>query len=217
MNMGYVGKFKLLSVVLGLALAAPLAFASGGGEKFLEGVNYLPIKPPLVVNYGGGTGKVKYIKAEISLRVEDAHAASEVSHHMPLIRDTLIMLLSSLTDEQMSNGEGKELMRQEALTRVNTAIHAQLGGGHGGDDDKKSKHDKNSKAKDDHGKDDHDKDGHDKKDEHAKDDHGKKDAHAKKDDHSKKEERPKKSRASSKPAIPSPVSDLLFDNLVVQK
>lgn len=205
MGIGYI---KQLAVTGALTLLAPLVLASGGGgEKFVEGVNYLPIKPALVVNYGGA-GKVKYIKAEISLRVEDAHSASEVSHHMPLIRDTLIMLLSSMTDEEMGSGDGKESMRQEALLRINEAIEAQAEGHHesGGG---KSRHGKTETAKDEHGKDDQGEEDSDKEG------HGKTDKA--KDEHAKAEPRKKTERRSSKAAAQGPVSDLLFDNLVVQK
>jgi len=188
MSMGYVRKITLLMVAFSVMLSTPFAFAnSGGGEKFIDGVNYLPIKPALVVNYGG-SGKVKYIKADISLRVEDMHSAEEVSHHMPLIRDTLIMLLSSMTDEQVGSGEGKELLREEALTRINESIEAQLNPGH----EEKGK----------------------KKSEHSKSEH-EEDAHAA-DDHAKSERSNKKQHASASVAH-GPVSDVLFDNLVVQK
>jgi hypothetical protein len=75
----------------------------------------------MIVNYGG-PGRVKYIKAELSLRTEDMHSAQEVSHHMPLIRDTLIMLISSVTDEQMASADGKEQMRITALAKINEAL-----------------------------------------------------------------------------------------------
>lgn len=180
---------KITLATVSLTLASGGVFASGGGATFVEGVNYLPIKPPVVVNYGNsGVGKVKYIKAEISLRVEDAHSAEEVSHHMPLIRDTLIMLLSTATDEQMSSGEGKDEMRTEALEKVNEAIEEQIAAGLPKTRSKKSAHGKSEAATDEHGK----------KDEHAKSDRPKRTA--------------KKSAASH-----GPVTDLLFDNLVVQK
>lgn len=128
MNIFFTRKIILWAATCSLILGSSISAASGGGgDKFVEGVNYLPITPALVVNYGGA-GKAKYIKAEMSLRVEDMHAASEVSHHMPAIRDALIMLISSMTDEQMSTGEGKELMRQEALIRVNETLEAQING-----------------------------------------------------------------------------------------
>lgn len=192
--MKLVGKFGLVMALAGSAFMPLLAWAnSGGGDSFKEGVNYIAIKPPLVVNYGG-PGRVKYIKAELSLRTEDAHSAQEVTHHMPLIRDTLIMLISSVTDEQMASGEGKEKMRVEALAKINEALEkvSSPEGAHG---------DAKAPAKGEHAKDEHAKP--DKADAHAKDDHTKADkanAHTKAEDHAG-----------------GPVSDLLFDNLVVQK
>ena len=155
--------------------------AAGGGDTFKEGVNYIPIKPHLVVNYGG-TGKVKYIKAELSLRTEDMHSAQEVSHHMPLVRDTLIMLISSVTDEQMASSEGKENMRLEALEKINAALDHAI-------------HPAKAKA--------------------ATDDHAKKEKPADKakepnDDEKKGDDK----KVEAKGGL---VSDLLFDNLVVQK
>jgi flagellar FliL protein len=149
-----------------LLLMAPFTFAnSGGGEVFAEGLNYLHIKPALVVNYGG-VGKIKYIKAEVSLRVESNHAAVEATHHMPLIRDTLIMLFSAMTDEQLSSGEGKELMRQQALAKINQMLEQQIGAHHKAAGEKPAEHAKDEHAKDEHAKDEH------AKDEHAKDEHG---------------------------------------------
>ena len=197
-----ISSLWLMVLSLSMAFTAPTTLASSGGATFAEGVNYLPIKPALIVNYGGA-GKVKYIKAEISMRVEDAHAAAEVTHHMPLVRDTLIRLLSSMTDEQVSSGEGKEQMRQQALAKVNEALAVQLGHAaeeHGKGDEKSKDEKKDDHAKDDHGKDDHAKDSH-AKDEKSKD-KKEKSGH---DDHGK--------TAEHKPLV----TDLLFDNLVVQR
>ncbi len=181
--MKLVRKCGFIMVAAAASLLSGTVLASGGGgDTFKEGVNYIPIKPHLVVNYGG-TGKVKYIKAELSLRTEDLHSAQEVSHHMPLVRDTLIMLISSVTDEQMASAEGKEKMRLEALEKINAvldhAIHP--ASEHAKDDHAKKEKTKADKAK--KPKDDEEKDDDDKKAEHK-----------------------------------GPlVSDLLFDNLVVQK
>ena len=170
-------------IVAASLLSCSVLAAGGGGDSFKEGVNYIPVKPHLVVNYGG-TGKVKYIKAELSLRTEDMHSAQEVSHHMPLVRDTLIMLISSVTDEQMASPEGKEKMRLEALAKINTvldhAIHPAAPKDTAPSKPEKPKADKAKK-------------GEKSKDEAEKSD-------------------------EDKPAEKGPlVSDLLFDNLVVQK
>lgn len=167
LNIDFARNIKIGIIVLS-SFFVPVTFAAAGGEKFAEGVNYLSIKPPLIVNYGG-IGKIKFIKVEISMRVENSPNAIEVAHHMPLIRDTLIMFLSGMTDEQISSGEGKELMRQQALAKINEVIALQVSAGHQTGE---------------------------KKVEEAKD------------------ELAKTKRSANKP---EPVSDLFFDNLVVQK
>lgn len=177
----------IMAAVAASLLSCSVLASGGGGDTFKEGVNYIPIKPHLVVNYGG-TGKVKYIKAELSLRTEDLHSAQEVSHHMPLVRDTLIMLISSVTDEQMASAEGKEKMRLEALEKINVALDHAI-------------HPASEHAKDDH----------------AKDDHGKKEK-PKADKAKKSKDDEEKEHDDKKAEHKGPlVSDLLFDNLVVQK
>ncbi|HTF98886.1 MAG TPA: flagellar basal body-associated FliL family protein [Cellvibrio sp.] len=104
-----------------LGLVASFSFASGGGNAPAEGVNYIAITPPLIVNYGG-PGKVRYIKAELSLRAENATDAGEIMHHLPLIRDRLVSILSAQTEEVISTAEGKEYLRVYALAEINKAL-----------------------------------------------------------------------------------------------
>lgn len=105
----------LLSVCL---LLPGTSVASGGATAAGP---YIELKPAFVVNYGG-VGKIKYLKAEISLRVDDPKAIEAVNHHMPLIRNALVLLFSRQTDEAMASVEGKETMRQEALAEVNRLL-----------------------------------------------------------------------------------------------
>ena len=116
MKLGIRGFMAVIS-----ALLAVQALASGGGAKMAEGVNYIPLEPALVVNYGG-PGKARYIKAELSLRAENAEDATEITHHLPLIRDRLISILSAQTEEVVSSAEGKEYLRVFALAEINKAL-----------------------------------------------------------------------------------------------
>lgn len=111
---------KCLVAVMGAVLASQ-AIASGGGTKMAEGVNYIALEPALVVNYGG-PGKARYIKAELSLRAENAEDATEIVHHLPLIRDRLVSILSAQTEESVSTVEGKEYLRVYALAEINKAL-----------------------------------------------------------------------------------------------
>lgn len=87
---------------------------------------YIPLKPPFVVNYGG-VGRLKYIKTELSVRVKDPTSANALRHHMPLIRNSLVLLFSSQTDSDLDTQEGKELLRQTALNEINALLEAEEG------------------------------------------------------------------------------------------
>jgi flagellar FliL protein len=174
-------------------------FASGGGgPAFAEGVNYIDIKPPLIVNYGG-TGKMRYIKAEISLRTEDMEGAMEITHHLPLIRDKLIHILSQQTEETIATPEGKEKLRVFALAEVNKVLHAVEKLPEAEEKTDKKKKDKEAKdKKSDKKKSEKDKKSKDKKSKN------KKDKEEPDEDEHKKEDA-------------GPASDLFFNNFVVQK
>lgn len=183
-----------------MGLAALPVLASGGGPKVAEGVNYIAIEPALVVNYGG-PGKARFIKAELSLRTETGTDATEVMHHLPLIRDRLITILSAQTEEIISTAEGKEYLRVYALVEINKALLKVEGHSVDGHDDK-------------HGAD--DKKGDDKKTE----------ADAHKSAEPKHDEATAADHAEATSVLPSaadvkpvkgPASDLFFNNFVVQK
>lgn len=112
-------QFSALAFVL--AFLPAFAIAAGGGNAAAEGVNYIAINPPLIVNYGG-PGKMRFIKAELSLRAENAEDATKVTHHLPLIRDRLVSILSTQTEEVISTAEGKEYLRVYALSEINKAL-----------------------------------------------------------------------------------------------
>lgn len=86
---------------------------------------YLDLEPAFVTNYGG-TGRLRFLRAEVSLRVE-AGKKAPVLRHMPVIRDKLIRLLARQTDDEVSTVEGKELLRQKALQSIQEFLEAEEG------------------------------------------------------------------------------------------
>jgi len=87
---------------------------------------YIPIIPAFVVNYGG-QGKLRYIKLEVSLRVQDTISSNSVRHHMPLIRDYLVREFSRLEDVDIDTQQGKELVRVAALEGVQDLLTEEEG------------------------------------------------------------------------------------------
>jgi flagellar FliL protein len=82
---------------------------------------YVPIKPAFVINYGG-RGKLKYMKIELTVWVEDTEASNAVRHHLPLIRDYFVSLFSRQTDEDIDTMIGKERLRKTALAGLKTLL-----------------------------------------------------------------------------------------------
>ena len=101
------------------------AAADGDGTTKAPAI-YLPIKPAFVVNYGG-KGRLKYIKTELSVRLENTEAANSVRHHLPLIRNNLVMLFSSQTDQSIGSQDGQEALRQDILQEIQRVVSVEDG------------------------------------------------------------------------------------------
>lgn len=111
-------KLTPLLVLFALLFSATMSWGQEAEEEgVVEGSIYIPMEPPFVVNYGGA-GRLKYLKTELSLRVNDVHTASAVRHHMPLIRNAMVMLLSRQSEEAITSTEGVERLRETAKQEI---------------------------------------------------------------------------------------------------
>ncbi|MFZ6049074.1 flagellar basal body-associated protein FliL [Pseudomonas sp. CR3202] len=120
---------KRLTALL-LALTLPLLASAKEEVEPKEGeapkVAYIDLVPALVGNYGPGP-RLKYYKADISLRVSSTDAEVKVTRHEPLIRNQLVMLFSQQTDESLGSSDAKEKLRQEALKQVQQVLNSEEG------------------------------------------------------------------------------------------
>jgi flagellar FliL protein len=113
----------LLMILLSALLTVP---AMAEEEVNTKEVRYVGLTPALVTNYGG-PGRMKYIKAEISLRVNSQDAFRAVKHHLPSLRHTLVMLLSRQTDDTVESSDAKEHLRGSALEELQAVMQAEEG------------------------------------------------------------------------------------------
>lgn len=118
-------------IALLLALSLPLAaHASEDEEAKEEGaapvVSYVTLVPALVGNFGEGP-KLKFFKADLSLRVTGADVEAKVKHHEPLIRNQLVMLFSQQTEVAMAAPGARETLRAEALKQVQDVLTQEEG------------------------------------------------------------------------------------------
>ena len=121
---------RIWTVLLWLLLVPFAAYAETSapeGEGAVDNkVNYVSIYPPLVGNYDA-TGRLRYYKADIALRVVGSSAAEAVKRHDPLIRNQLVMLFAQQTEEVLSSLEGKEQLRREALRQLRDLLSLETG------------------------------------------------------------------------------------------
>lgn len=86
-------------------------------------VQYIDMKPSFVLNYGAPSNKLKYAKVDIALRVNSKSAATTVENHMPLLRNSIVLLLSRQPQTLMSDISGRETVRINALDQLNAVLN----------------------------------------------------------------------------------------------
>lgn len=104
---------------------APVAEASthenSGGHSEQQGPaakNSIFNLEPFIVNLQDNSG-TRYLKLTVNLELTDGASAAELTAQATQIRDSLIILLSSKSYSDIGTVEGKYLMRDEIVARVN--------------------------------------------------------------------------------------------------
>ena len=87
---------------------------------------YVELRPNFVVNHVGNESKLKYIKTSISIRTNETQKIL-IENNMPIVRDAIVMFLSSRTTEQVTGAIAREKTREEAAIAVNTALEEETG------------------------------------------------------------------------------------------
>jgi flagellar protein FliL len=95
----------------------PVSAASHGEEGGAKTTLYYAIDPPLVVNFEDGS-VVRFLQITMEVMAHDQKAIDGVQKNIPLIRNNLLLLMSNRNYQSMMSREGKEKLRQEALTEV---------------------------------------------------------------------------------------------------
>jgi len=112
--------FLLVSLVL-----SPLSIAEDAQDK--RRAVYYSMSPAFVSNFGLSERKLSYVKAEISLKVENEALLEKIKSNEALIRHQIVMLLSAQTKQEMETPAAQETIRVAALSRVKEALAKELG------------------------------------------------------------------------------------------
>ena len=82
---------------------------------------YWPLKPAMVVNYAG-SGDASFLQVEMEVMARDQMVIDQVKEHMPALRNALLLLLASQTDDAVFSTEGKQSLLGEACETINTVL-----------------------------------------------------------------------------------------------
>lgn len=109
----------LMTFVLSLLLSLSALASAPKEEKaaVIEGVQYVYLDPVFMVNFGE-TGRLRYLRTQIAVKVANAEAAAKVNEFLPYLRNDLILILSAQSKEVINTPEGREALRKMALDNL---------------------------------------------------------------------------------------------------
>ena len=117
---------QILAAWLIAACAATAGAESEEGGGSAGGVKYVTLQPAFVTNYGiTKTGRMMYLKADVTLKVSNPEAEAAVKYHNAALRNALVLLFSRQEDAVVSSSDGREQLRQQALTELRGIMNAE--------------------------------------------------------------------------------------------
>ena len=87
---------------------------------------YYKLDPPFVVNFQGQNGS-RFLQVTIELMTYDPDVVPAIEQHMPVIRNNLVFLLSSVGSDQISTLEGKQKLRADTLAEIQRVLKDKIG------------------------------------------------------------------------------------------
>lgn len=116
--------FKRL--VLLMVMIFSVQFTAAETEKTVEDyVNYIELKS-FTTNLDG-VGKPRFLKCEVTIQVSSESAHHAVNAHMPQIRNDLVFLLSSQSDETVGTVDAQNRLAKKALEAVKKVLMEEEG------------------------------------------------------------------------------------------
>jgi flagellar FliL protein len=90
-----------------------------GSDNAMVGTMYA--LDSFIVNIGD-RDRDRYLKLKAELELSKAAVAEEIAQRLPQIRDLIISLLGSKSFDEVRSIEGKDLLREEVLHRINALL-----------------------------------------------------------------------------------------------
>ena len=115
-----------MRAILVAVLSVVASLAAAEGQE--GGVKYVTLQPAFVTNFGiTKTGRLTYLKADVTLKVANAEGEAALKYHTPLLRNALVLLFSRQEDAAVSSSDGREQIRQQALSELRDIMQTESG------------------------------------------------------------------------------------------
>ncbi len=101
--------------------AEPEQVAPKGKQQGVSRSGPIVSLEPFIVNLADPKGK-RYLKVKLDLELSSKAADKELKKRMPMVRDQIIMALSSKTFQQIQGVPGKNVLRDELTARANSIL-----------------------------------------------------------------------------------------------
>jgi flagellar FliL protein len=94
----------------------------GGGPAF-----YTSLHPPLVVNFNDSLGDSHVMQITLEVMAPSQEIINAVREHVPVIRNSLILLYSSAVYEEVATRDGKEKLLADGLAEIQEVMTEKIG------------------------------------------------------------------------------------------
>jgi len=122
-----VSGFFFIFLLVSASLSSPVRAEGDNKPAVLNKAEYINVPPPFVVNFGDTGNKLAFAKVDVSIQVASASDGKELAKYFPLIRNTIVFLLSKQTAITMGSSAGQEKIRKEALKEVQNVLKKETG------------------------------------------------------------------------------------------
>jgi flagellar FliL protein len=89
---------------------------------------YVEFEPPFVVNFDA-KGVMRFLQVSIHVMTRDHETSEMIKLHEPKIRNNMLLLLGSQTQDSISTTEGKEELRKKSLETIAKVVEDEGGEG----------------------------------------------------------------------------------------
>lgn len=117
---------NIISIVLAIFISLTISFSALSKEDSEQPkFSYFTLEPEITTNFITEGRKLGFINVRVDLMVDDPSLLDILEYHQPLIRDTIIEVLSQEDDMRIKSLAGREAIRNKCLEKVNEILLAE--------------------------------------------------------------------------------------------